>query len=177
MQAIKAFSRFASLLSLSGAIGAVISIFFMVSIILVEIILRSLFSTSTFMMDELVGYAVSASAFLALGYTFEKSAIIRVTLLIDLARNRKYIGKILEIMCCIFALSITGFLIYYFYGNVERQFMRGYSSGTMSGMPQWIPTSIMLFGLVTFWFQLLSYSIEVLFAETPNPKNKNVNIL
>ena len=54
----------------------------MVCHIIVEIVLRSFFATSTFVLDEVVGYGVAAMTFLSLGYALEQGAMIRVNVLI-----------------------------------------------------------------------------------------------
>lgn len=164
---VRYFQRFASLLSTIGAYGAAGMILFMAGIILLEIVLRTGFASSTFMMDELVSYAVAASGFLALGYAFEQHGIIRVTLLLGALESKPKARTAVEFVCLFLTIFIVGFLIYYLYINVERQFVRGYSSGTMSGMPQWIPTGVALTGLVIFWIQLVSYGLQLTFVAPP----------
>ena len=160
---IQYFHRFARGLSLAGAYAAALFIVFITSIILLEIILRTFFSSSTYMMDELVGYSVAASAFLALGYTFEQREMIRITLILSILEKRPALRMLIEILCVIATLAIIGYLARYFYINLERQYSRGYSSGTMSGMPQWIPTAAVFIGLIIFWIQIASYGLALLF--------------
>lgn len=160
---IRCIHRFARGLSLAGAYAAAFFITFITGIILLEIILRTFFSSSTYMMDELVGYSVAASAFLALGYTFEQREMIRITLLLSVLEKRPKLRLLLEVVCIIATLAIIGYLARYFYINLERQYLRNYSSGTMSGMPQWIPTSAVFTGLVIFWIQIFSYGLSLLF--------------
>ena len=50
----------------------------MVFLILYEMVLRAVFSTSTFVLSEFVGYAVSACTFLSLGYALEHGSLVRV---------------------------------------------------------------------------------------------------
>ena len=54
----------------------------MVLHILLEIVLRSFFASSTFVLDEFVGYGVAAMTFLSLGYALETDSLIRVQLLL-----------------------------------------------------------------------------------------------
>lgn len=153
-------------LCLLGAIGAGAGILLVAGIILLEITLRTVFATSTFMSDELVGYLVAALGFLPLGYTFRAGGLLRVGLLLDRLVRFPAMRTAVEILCVVATLAVTGLLIRYFYINVERQFLRGYTSGTMSGIPQWIPTGTMLTGLVIFWVQLLVHGLGLLLGHT-----------
>ncbi|OAB55518.1 hypothetical protein AY600_07390 [Phormidium willei BDU 130791] len=49
-----------------GAAAAALLLVYMVGHIVLEILLRGLWSTSTFVLDEFIGFAVAASAFLGL---------------------------------------------------------------------------------------------------------------
>ena len=162
MLAIKGFHRLASFLSNLGAFCSAMMILFMAGMILLEIVLRSFFGTSTYMSDELVAYAVAASGLLSLGYTFKTGGIIRVTLLLGGLKNYPRLRALCELVCIVLTFGAVSLLVYYMYGNVERQFLRGYTSGTMSGMPQWIPTAGALSGLIIFLIQLFSYFLETL---------------
>ncbi|HEY0276559.1 MAG TPA: TRAP transporter small permease [Paenirhodobacter sp.] len=146
-------------LSLAGAGAAAIAIVLIAAVILLEICLRTFFATSTFMSDELVGYLVGAICFLPLGYAFGEGGLLRVNLLLDRLKDSPRARRVVEIGCVVLTLGIIGLLIWYVYANVSRQFGRGYVSGTISGIPQWIPTGTMLIGLAIFWFQVLVYGI------------------
>lgn len=65
-----------------AAIVAAAAMVFMVGIIALEIILRALFSTSTFVAPEFVGYAMMLCVIWSLGYVLESGQLIRVQLLL-----------------------------------------------------------------------------------------------
>jgi len=163
---IKQFYRVACGLSLLGAWMAAFFIVLIACMILLEIVLRTFFATSTYMMDELVGYSVAASAFLALGHTFDQREMIRITLLLSFLEKRPVLRLLIEWVCIIATLAMVGYLARYFYLLLERQYVRGYSSGTMSGMPQWIPTSAVFAGLLIFWIQSLAYGLVLWFERS-----------
>ncbi|MBJ3778075.1 TRAP transporter small permease subunit [Acuticoccus sp. 2012] len=146
---------------------AAMGVLIVAGFIIYEIVLRTFFATSTFMMNEIVGYLVAAIGFLALGHAFERGDILRVSLLLQPLSRWPLARLVLEVVLVLATLAVTGFLISYFYGNVERQFTRGYTSGTMSNMPQWIPTGMMLVGLVVFWLQVLAYGLGVALRQIP----------
>ncbi|MYZ46225.1 TRAP transporter small permease subunit [Propylenella binzhouense] len=159
MLAVNGLRWLARLLSLAGAVGAAVAIVLIVAVILVEVVLRTLFATSTFMSDELVGYLVAAVGFLPLGYAFATGGILRVNLLLNMVQARPRLRMAIELGCVAATLAVVGLLVWYLWGNVARQYTRGYTSGTMSGIPQWIPTGVMLLGIAIFWLQVFVYGL------------------
>lgn len=167
MQIVIVLGRLARGLSVAGAIGAAAGVMLIVGIILLEIVLRTFFASSTFMSDELVGYLVAAVGFLPLGYAFADGAVLRVNLLLSWTEDKPGLRSAIELVCVAAAIGVIGLLIWYLGGNVARQFSRGYTSGTMSGIPQWVPTGVMLAGLVIFWFQLFVYGLGLALNARP----------
>ena len=133
----------------------------MVGLILWEIILRTFFDSSTHMMDELVGYGIGAMSFLALGYSLEHDALIRMNLLLSRLRDDGRARQVVEIVCCLLALVATGMAVWYFGANAYRDFARGYTSGTLADVPLWIPKGLILLGLAVFWLQMVVYLVTV----------------
>ena len=140
-------------------VSAVICVLMLV-LILVEIVLRSFFDTSTFGMDEFVGYGVGAMAFLALGYSLESGALIRVNLLLKRLKGRT--RRTVEIFCASATLTAIAVPIWFFWLSIVRHYKRGYTSGTLADVPAYIPEGFLLFGLVLFWIQLLAYTLRVI---------------
>ena len=133
----------------------------MVGLILVEIVLRTFFARSTHMMDELVGYGIGAMSFLALGYSLEHDALIRMNLLLSRLRDDGPARRVVEVICCALALVAVGMAVYYFGSNAYRDFARGYTSGTLADVPLWIPKGLILLGMVVFWLQMSVYLVNV----------------
>jgi TRAP-type C4-dicarboxylate transport system permease small subunit len=157
--AIFAVSRFA-------AYVAAAIIVYMLLHVLLEILLRNIFHTSTFILEEMVGYAVAASSFLGLGYCLERGALIRVTLLLGRFAENSIARRVVEGFCVISTLFVTGLAIWQFSRSILRLYDRGYTSGTMSNIPSWIPETIMTVGLVLFWIQLVAHLLRVLGGST-----------
>ena len=155
------FIRFASLLAKAGAVLAVLLMAGMTLHVILEICLRAFFTTSTFVLDEFVGYGVAAMTFMALGYTFETNTLIRVNILLTRIRSRA--GRcIVEILCVSSALILTSYIALYFWKSVERNIQRGSTSETIAEVPLWIPEAFVLLGLVIFIIQMLAYVVRVL---------------
>jgi hypothetical protein len=75
-------------ISRMAAAVACLTLLYMVGHILYEIVLRYAFASSTFVLDEFVGYAVAATTFMALGYSLEHGSLIRVNLVIGRTSGR-----------------------------------------------------------------------------------------
>lgn len=127
-----------------------------------EIVLRSFFDTSTFVLEEVVAYEVAAMVFLALGYTLETGGLIRVTLLLGAIDPWPRLRRTVELVCAAIALTAFALPIVFFWRSIRSAYERGYSTGTILDLPQWIPEAFVLAGLILFWFQLLAYTLRVL---------------
>ncbi len=120
----------------------------------VEIVLRSFFATSTFSMDEFVGYAIGSMTFLSLAHTFRHRKHIRVSILQSFISGRTAIA--VELICITFTFGITLFLARYIWRTLARDFGRGTVSPTLTETPIWLIDSTIFIGLVLFMSQLLS---------------------
>jgi TRAP-type C4-dicarboxylate transport system permease small subunit len=157
--AVLALARAAAVLSAAILVA-------MVGHVLVEIVLRSFFDSSTFVLDEFVGYGVAAMTFLTLAYALEDGALIRVRIV--LARTgagRARRG--LELFCVAATLAMSVFLTAYVYRSVARNWERGAVSQTIAEVPLWIPEGLVLLGLVLFSVQLLAYLVRLLAGARP----------
>lgn len=143
---------------LAGALAALL-ILYMTGHILLEIGLR-FFSMSTFVLDEFIGYAVATMTFLGLGYSLERSALIRVTLLTERLSQRWQIR--LELLASVLTLAVFGFFAWYWGLNVIRSYERHTVSQTMAETPLWIPEGLVLIGLVVLCLTLLAHSLRLL---------------
>ncbi len=132
--------------------------FLMLVLIVVEIFLRSVLSTSTYLMDELVGYGVAAMTFLGLAYSLKTDSLIRINILLE--RLNKTARNVVEVGCATATLLIVGFAASFFWVSLSRHYVRGTSSGTMADVPNWIPEAVVFVGLVAFCLQLAAITIR-----------------
>jgi TRAP-type C4-dicarboxylate transport system permease small subunit len=126
----------------------------MVLHILLEIVLRTFFNKSTYVLDEFVAYSVVCMTFLCMAYAMHDQRLIRVELLISKASEKW--RNALELFSIIIALGITSGLIYFFWTKTFwRDLTRNRVSSSIAEFPLWIPELLALVGLVLFIFQLL----------------------
>ncbi|WP_339777861.1 TRAP transporter small permease [uncultured Thalassospira sp.] len=155
---MKFLVKFIDSLSKLGAAIAALSLVGMVSFILLEIVLRTVFDSSTFIMDEMVGYGVAAATFLALPYALAQGSIIRVELFLGhvTGKNR----KLLEVFSCLVGLGVTWLLISFIWVRVARAWTRHSVSSSIAEVPMWIPQGIILVGLCLLFLQFIALLIR-----------------
>lgn len=144
---------------LGGGVSALLLIYAVLHVLL-DIVLRVGFGTSTHMMSEFVGYAVGAMTFLALAYTEEQNGLIRVGLLRARLSPKNVVR--LDVLCLGLTALICGFIGYYIWLMVKRDFIRGRLSIGMAEIPMWIPQAVLLAGIVIFLLQLIASIIRLL---------------
>lgn len=165
--AVFAVSKFA------GRVSAAILVA-MVAHVILEIALRGFFHTSTFVLDEYVGYGVAAMTYLSLAYAFEEGSLIRVNLV--LVRLRGRLRRIVEYFCVVATLGVTVFVAAFFWRSVKRNWDRGAVSESMAETPLWIPEALVFVGLALFAVQLLAYLLRLLGGEQPMGANPSVDL-
>ena len=160
-----AFIRANNALGKAGLWVACILLVYIVGHISVEIVMRSFFDTSTFSMDEFVGYAVGAMTFLSMSYTLRNRKHIRVSLLNSFVRGRTAIA--VELMCLAFTFAITLFLARYIWRTLARDFTRGTVSPSIMEAPIWVIDAAIFTGLALFLLQILASAIQTLREGVP----------
>ncbi|MDO6586739.1 TRAP transporter small permease [Salipiger sp. 1_MG-2023] len=133
--------------------------------ILLEIVLR-LLDRSTFVLDEMVGYAVAGATFLSLGYAFEHGALVRVGLLIDRFSDRP--RRLIEALCGLLTCAIAAGIAQVIAKTALRSFERGRTSSSIAEIPLWIPEAICAIGLGIFALQVAAYVLRQLLG-LPGP--------
>lgn len=146
------YARLTSRLSDVAAHFAMLAIVLMAGHILLEIILRAFWSTSTFVMDEFVGYEVAAMTFLGLGAALDDKVLLRVNIL--LLPLKGWARAMAEVLNATVALAVFGFVTFYLIRQLIRSYERGTTSISILEVPLWIPQGLVVIGLLVFCIQL-----------------------
>jgi len=77
----------------------------MTLVVLLEIVVRTFFATTTAVAEELVGFGLASLVFLALAHTMDRGALIRVDLL--LIRLPDGARRVVELLCIVTSLAAT----------------------------------------------------------------------
>lgn len=142
----------------AGALAAVLLVYVFLHIIY-EIVLRTFFDDSTFVLDEFVGYAVAAMTFLAAGYALNAGALIRVDLAIGRLRGRA--RRWAELACLLVSFAMAFFCAWWVGRDTWRHFTRGSVSESIAEVPLWIPTGLVWLGLVFLMLQILACFLRI----------------
>ena len=144
----------------AAAVVAGVLLLYMVGHIMLDIILRTFFATSTFVVTEFVGYAVAGMTFLALAYALEEGALIRVNIL--LYRLGPKARRVVEILCAAVTLWLTVFIAQWMWFTVARHISRGTTSPGVVDVPMWLPTGAVFLGIALLAMQLLVRLLRLL---------------
>jgi len=147
--------RIAGLLGTVSAAVAAVILAAVTCHILLEILLRNLFNSSTHAVDELVGYGVGAMTILAMAHTLRRGEMIRVHIL--LARLSNTPRRAVEVVVALLTLIPVMLIGRAFVLSAARSWREGSVSTGLLEVPLWIPEAIFAFGLLLLAFQLVTY--------------------
>lgn len=153
-------AKLADALSGLAALVAGAMLFLMVGHTILEMVLRSFFATSTFVLDEFVGYEVAALTALGLGHALRTGGLIRVSLLTRILSPLQH--RRLELLVIMLTLAVCAFMCRYQILAIETAITRGTRSNTLAGTPLWAPMSVFLAGIVIFMIQLVAYALRLI---------------
>lgn len=148
---------------LAGVLSALLILYMAVHILL-EIGLR-FFDSSTYVLNEFVGYAVATLTFTGLGFTLERGGLIRVDMLVE--RLSPGGRVVVDILVSSTVLLVFSWLSWYWWLNVSRSYQRGISSDSLANTPLWIPEGLVLIGMLIFCLTLLARVLSLLLFRKP----------
>lgn len=151
--------RAASWLATTAALLAGLLLAVMVAHTILEMGLRYFLGTSTFVLDEFVGYQVAAVTMLGLGHALNRGGLIRVSLVTRLLPQRAQ--RALELIAVVLVVLLSAFIAHYYVLAIWTAFSRGTRSNTFAETPLWVPMSVFLAGLIVFTIQLLAYALRL----------------
>lgn len=146
------------------AVAAALLVYMVIHIIL-EIILRNFFASSTNSMGEYVGYATGAMAFMAMGHTFMSRKHVRVSLLRRFLKGK--IAIAVELFCIVATFAMFAFMTRYIWLILMRDYTRGSVSPSLMATPTWYIDAALFAGLVIFLIQLVASAIDTVINGVP----------
>lgn len=103
--------------------------------------------------DEMAGYFMAASGFLALGPALRRGVHIRVGLIVERLSGRP--RRVMELVCLGLGLFLAGFMAWYWARMSWESFDIGEMSQGLLAIPLWLPQAAMGVGLVVLVIALL----------------------
>ncbi|MCF8468965.1 MAG: TRAP transporter small permease subunit [Sneathiella sp.] len=150
-------------LSKAAAIFACAILAAMTTMILYEIILRTFFASSTYVLDEFVGYGVAVMTFMSFALTLRDGVFIRVSLVT--ANVGPKVRRLLEVGSCAIGTALFAFLGYYILKLVIRNFQHGVVSNSLAETPLWIPQGLVFLGVVLLVLQFAALTVRFSLGE------------
>ncbi|ACV67855.1 TRAP transporter small permease subunit [Desulfohalobium retbaense] len=151
-------SRFVEGLCTAGAFFSALFMIGIVILIMIEVVMRSLFNTSTMITSEFSGYFLVALVVLGLGHTLHHEGHIRITLLrgrlgpVGRKRLDLVVGS-LGLCLCLFALYFTVLMV------LDTRSL-GMRADTVAETPLWMPQAVIPVGLGLFALQLFAFLVR-----------------
>lgn len=125
----------------------------MLALITLEVVLRSLFNTSTEIAEEISAYALVALVFLGLPRLMLKDGLLKVDAIYG--RLSRRVQHALTILYSLIALAISYEYSYQIWRLVSSSFRRGTKSTTLLEVPLYLPQTLILIGLCGLMLALL----------------------
>lgn len=137
--------------------------------VLIQIIARLLGIVVTWT-AEFAGYAMAASSFLALAYTFNSGGHIRVDLL--LGRLPVTAKRWMELLCLVMGIVIVGYFAWSCIVMTWQSFLFNDMGQGSFAVPLWIPQALMTIGVVAMAVALLdNLVLYLLWGTTMYPRD------
>ncbi len=155
---MKTFYTLVNKLSLWGAYLASLLVVSLVLLILTEIFIRYFFNASTMIADEYSGYLYLASIFLALGYTFNENAHIRINIITSKLNKRT--NNIIDIFAGTVSIVVLSFALYrtvlFTYDSYSFEML----SENVSHTPLYLTQLAIPIGLILFILTILAFLLK-----------------
>lgn len=136
-----------------------------ITLLLLAQIIGRLFGIIVPSAGDFAGYALAASTFLGLAYTFKEGGHIRVTLVIQ--RFSPFPRKIQEAVILTLSLALLCFLSYACVSMVYESYSYGDVSYGYIPVPLWIPQTPVAVGMVALNLAVLDAWVMALRGKTP----------
>lgn len=116
--------------------------------------------------DDIAGYALTASSFLALAHTLRSGGHIRMTLLLRHAGTRRRFG--LEAACLAAGAMIVGYFTFHVVEMAWDAWRFGDRSQGVLPVPLWIPQAVMAVGALVLCVAFVDDLVVVLRGAAPS---------
>ncbi len=145
-----------------GAYLSSLAMLSIVGLILVEIVLRTLFHTSTLISDEYSGYMMVATIMMGVSYTFVQGSHIRITIITERLHGRAAQG--LDLVVTLAALTLCSYALYHSLWMVQDTFSYKILADSLSETPLYIPQVMIPVGFLLLELQLVAHFLRRLLS-------------
>lgn len=150
LRTIDYLSRFAETI-------AVVLIFGYCALMLAEVVARSQASSLSFSW-EFSQYAMAAIFALAAGPAMRTGTHVRISLLTENLSPRT--AHFIDVLATAVALIVVAIIVWAMWVKVGKSFERHIVATTVTKTPLWMPQTLVLWGFIQFWLDLLARAIR-----------------
>lgn len=125
--------------------------------------------------NEISGFFLATSTFLALAYSFRAGSHIRVTLVVSHLPKQLHNASV--VLALFVATVLSGYFTFYAYNLAAESLRYGDLSDGLIGVPLWIPQSSMTFGLAMMTVACLDELVRVLRGREPSFEENTESVL
>lgn len=146
------------LYKLAGVVAAILLV--CIGLLILAQIIARLFGQIVPDANEIAGYCMAGSTFLALAYTLRAGGHIRVTVIIYNLSG--FYARVLEILALLVASILTGYFAYYLTKMVWQTYSYAEVSQGHLAMPLWIPQTTLAIGMSLLCLALIEELIRAI---------------
>lgn len=115
--------------------------------------------------DDIAGFLLVATSFLALAGTFRNGGHVRVSLLIGRAGPR--LGRWMELGCLVLCAALAAYLTYSSFDQAYDSFRFDEQTSGLVAFHLWLPQAVMSLGIAVFFVATLDALVGVARGERP----------
>ena len=145
-----------------GAYLSSLAMLSIVTLILVEIVLRTFFNSSTMISDEYSGYLMVTMVMLGLSYTLAEGSHIRITILSERLKGRA--AQSLDLVATLIAAALCGYALYHSLWMVQDTYSYRILADSISETPLYLPQILIPVGLLLLELQLIAHFLRRLLS-------------
>ena len=145
-----------------GAYLSSLAMLSIVTLILVEIVLRTFFNSSTMISDEYSGYLMVTMVMLGLSYTLAEGSHIRITILSERLKGRA--AQSLDLVATLIAATLCGYALYHSLWMVQDTYSYQILADSISETPLYLPQILIPVGLLLLELQLIAHFLRRLLS-------------
>jgi TRAP-type C4-dicarboxylate transport system permease small subunit len=115
--------------------------------------------------DEVVAWLCAAAAFFALGHTFRHGELVRVGLVVSRLGGRA--RQLAELAALLVAAVVAGYTLWAVADYMRFSASKGYVTQGLIVIPEWLPQTSFLLGMLIFLIAILDELVVVLLNGKP----------
>ncbi len=149
--------------------------FFMVVMVVVEVLMRWLFDKSTMVSNDFVAYGMGIVFYYGALKALNDGVFVRMDILYDIYRGK--LKKVIDLICDFLLLFFNLDILYYFFIMLQNTFDRNLKATNIYQTPLWLPRLLIFIGITIFSVYLICRIIEDFNAKPQKYSNRKLHLM